>query len=314
MYFQNLDTTGELSTEPLQIGNILISNYGTSLVAMDLNTKNRLWRIFTKDKNKFIGFDLRLFGIGDQKITSWDLRTGEEIDSALNQVFKGFSVGFFGILPNGNLAVQYQDKENTVLVTYSARLKILASRSIQGNYKFAQKKGEDLFSAWTDGGTLLSSGDWNTVGQEFTILKPNVRVLRGVYYDTKFYLLTRTGFYAEKSWKEWEKPIERIHQSETRYVFQNGTKFYEWQGSANLRELKFAESAQSILPIRNGYLVWREKPSSQKAKPSKIQNSGQAIYYDENGAEVADSEIPSRWNSKNSDILGVTIQGLQRSK
>lgn len=313
MYFQNLESTGVMVSEPLQVGDVLVANYGTSMVATDLQSKKRLWRIFTTDKNRFIDFDLNLYGGGDNWITSWDILTGDKLSSSKNAALKGYTIGFLGILPNGNLAVQYQDKDSSVLLLYSPRLEILNMRSIKGRYHIAKKPGEDLFSLWAEDGSVLSSGDWRQVGKELTTINSKEPIISGTYNGSEFYLITKTGYYSDSKWSKWDHPVDAVFSSQGRYVFQVGEEFYDWKGGSNLGKLEFAESASSVLPVNNGYLVWKDsrKTKSSRSKSSKSQK---LFYYDSLGKEVADSLVPESWQKRSSDIIGVTIQDLSRSK
>lgn len=313
MYFQNLEATGVMVSEPLQIGDVLIANYGTSMVATDLKSKQRLWRIFTTDKNRYIDFDLKLYGGGNNWITSWDVLTGEKIASVQNSTLKGYTIGFLGILPNGNLVVQYQDKDSSILLSYSPGLSLLNMRSIKGRYHIAQKPGEDLFSLWSEDGSVLSSGNWTQVGQELIPISSKESILSGAYHGSDFYLLTKAGYYSNSSWKKWNHPIDRIFSSKERFLFQSGSRFYKWKGGSDLEELEFAESASSVLPLNRGFLVWKDsdRKISQKSKSSRSQK---LFYYDDSGKEIADSLVPDSWQDRSSDIIGVTIQDLSRSK
>lgn len=319
MLAQDTGLSGVLVATPFQVGDILVTHSGTSLVATDLRSQDRIWRSFTKQEFRLFGFKYRLYGVGQKSITSWDILTGREMDSQENILFSDYEPIHLSILKSGNIAVAYRNAESTVLVTYQPNLKISETRVLPGSWNFLQKPGEDVFFAWgkmRDKEYVLTEDVWESLGdgskQAVTLVSDEG--VFGFFRKGRGTIGNKTQYFDGKDWKDWGVSVDSHLATEDLILLRSGRDFWQWDASDNLRKLEFVtHDAQTVLPWKDGYLVVQNKAGSKGVKAS-LPTGGSIHYFGKDGKLRMSSAIPETWVTRKNGLLLLTIQDLNLSK
>jgi len=304
LYFQSHETLGKLVSKPLLVGDAMISNYGTSLVATDIRTKSRKWRTESTQKFDTLITDLRLFAANSSSIAKYDIESGQELAIVRSQSTKtGQLVSFFAT--EGNIVYASQLDKQTFIKLFDSDLKILKEISIPGNFFIDVSPDAQSFLIWNHEGKFSfqegSITEFLNSKLEFSNTKDlaSTKLSDVVWINAEPYLLSKEGYVEDGVFKKWNLPVDSYQVESGIVLLISKDRYYEWKGGKP-KELPFAQGMISILPVEKGYISWD--------RFNKVR------FHNSSGAILAETKAPSDWNNSNSDLATLYSQGLDLSK
>jgi tetratricopeptide (TPR) repeat protein len=304
LYFQAHDVLGDIVSQPILVGDLLVSNYGTSLVASDVRSRSRKWRTVLKEKFETILFDLRLFGANEKSIVKWDMESGSEVERVSLNLKKGSQFSSF-VNKDGNFVVISHNEKSTSLTSFDYRLKRINQKSYNGNFNILVSPDQKEILAWDKYGNSIR---WEGSLQEDFPKLPNwnkstgivkSKIEKATWIDGEPVLVSREGILKNGSFKSWGFPVESIHLKTESILLRSDDSIFEWKNGTT-EELKFAKGMKDIIPVTDGYISWDIKNQVRFHKPD--------------GTTIAMTKAPSDWSKASADLSTLFYQGLDRSK
>jgi tetratricopeptide (TPR) repeat protein len=304
LYFQSHATLGKLISKPILIGDTMISNYGTSLVATDVRSKSRKWRTESSQKYETLVTDLRLYAANAFSLAKYDIESGQELAKVSTNLPKTSRLASFESIQGKLMLATHQDKQTFVRI-YSSELKLESETNFVGNFYISASPDQKSFFLWDSSGKFHATE--GTIAGVFssevnwvkTTDSGNTKFTASKWINENPYLLSKDGYMDDGVFNKWEIPIDSFQIESASVLLKSKDRFYEWKGS-KLNEISFAKGMVSILPIEKGYITW------DKLNQVRLHN--------ESGAILAQTKAPSDWSKSNTDLATLYSQGLDLSK
>ncbi|WCL50201.1 tetratricopeptide repeat protein [Leptospira sp. GIMC2001] len=311
IYFQNHGIQGTLASDPIFVGDMMIANYGSSIVATNSASKTRIWRSQVNENYQHLATDMRLYGVSSKSITSWNLEDGE-IAGRKEHGFPKDAKFVFSTNTGDEIILAYQSSTTTVFQTWSYELDKKKEVIVPGSWNFVYNSVSQKILAWnkTNATILFDAKDTDdlvakaTNSSKNSKSNPNTKKpLLGSWIGDNAFLIFNNGYMNSSSsgdFKSWKTSFDRAKVFGDSAILSNGNSFYSWNGNGEPTELSFAKGAKDVLPVDDGFIVWKSNDS--------------AFYYDKLGKAIADTKVPQDWKDRRAEVSSLYIQALNRSK
>jgi tetratricopeptide (TPR) repeat protein len=330
IYFQPVPVLGQIKSPPFQIGNLLVINYGTSLVSSQLGTQSRLWRIPLKGSYTHFAFQHHLFGLSKEGITRWNLNTGEELSRIPLDLPKNQTPVFFGFYSELGLLHAYTNAGNTVIDLRGLDLVPLASLEIRGIWSLKITSDSKVL-AWrqTDSGWeyfFIEKDIFASLPKVAVSSNPNQLLRSGVKDPAKEFsgfqsirlgsknsgktdvwmvkdkvrFINQTGFWSNGKFYNWKEPIQDWEIVGEDIILKRKDSFALFQDGKSEQSLDFTKEGAGLAKVDSGFLVW--------------ESDGKLAYFDGTGQKKGEATLPGEFRKSAKALTGVTVQELKRSK